>query len=501
MGRWGREKYERVLFDKTVKLYDKVIEDIFGKSGSDTDLRLATFIRRLDPESKAAQACFTTLVQSVLWEHIGRSTSSGPRVTLDTTTEPDAYPPEPVNRIRRLSSRVTRSPFPATRTAQTGPLWTSLLDDAVPETSSTSRAPRAPLVTRSSATSRAHSPSARRRAISPPLGIDTVAAADGAAMRRINSILRSPTPPSATRSTWEMVNFHDAVGGGAAHLAGDAETADAISPPRSPSQAWLNEYTASRPIAPRPRRPPHLQRARRSRPIETPPEFPMPRIRQREDENDDDGDDNTGSTRGLEADHRARTRRRTDVIVELDRLRSAMRDSPEPTLRRSRSSWRDSVSRDALQNTSEPSRAASGDDTRRYGVVFEPFSPALPSSALSAGQEADSGLAELLRDRDAGGADAVDPLAMLADNDENDDARYNSLVAEFIARRRGRSRNFGLGVRGVDGVEDLMGVDNRWLTPAAIDGMVDGDSTFAHDMLLGNLMGDEYGEEQEGDTL
>ena len=77
MGRWSQREYERQLLGKVRKLLQvtrmhhvRIVIDVCSEKSLEDplldrprDTRFTTFIRKLDPEDKTAQACFQSLVQ------------------------------------------------------------------------------------------------------------------------------------------------------------------------------------------------------------------------------------------------------------------------------------------------------------------------------------------------------------------------------------------------------------------------------------------------------
>ena len=270
---------------------------------------------------------------------------------------------------------------------------------------------------------------------------------------------RTPSPP-AGRSNWELVDFYSAV-------PGDTEeppAASPASPPRSPSRAWLDEYTAVRPIRSRPRttlatsrtrvlrREAQLEAERLAAEIEAPP--PLRQVRPREEE---------GTEWRIARRRRIAERRAAAAEGNVDSPWVQYEDGdpfPQiqpPSLRRSDSSWENAAGRDFIRDAAgrivtdhpHPRRRNREDDTgeterdsRRDGVVFEPLSPALPSSAISAasGTEGRFGPSYHLPEREGG----------------LDIGAYGDILRGDGTT--GTSRNFGLGMRSVS-VEGLMGVD------------------------------------------
>ena len=178
-------------------------------------------------------------------------------------------------------------------------------------------------------------------------------------------------------------------------------TAAADSPPHAPSQAWLAEYNAAmaQPRAPADRRrQPYFVARGTNPPILVPNQSYWGTA------------PDESSTRTV--DERPRQRRRLDGPERDDEnpipsIENTV-DDLFPTLRRSRSSWRNSSSLDALRDLDaaraetdaaferlgvavdqlgngldDVVQAQGGRDTRRDGLIFERLSPALPSSSIS----------------------------------------------------------------------------------------------------------------------
>ncbi|CAD6581160.1 MAG: hypothetical protein TREMPRED_002938 [Tremellales sp. Tagirdzhanova-0007] len=245
MGRWASTEYDRVLVTKVKSLFERCDE-----APCDDDLgerRFRIFIKALDPENSAVQACFRSLIQQ----------STRPPL-LPLRSPP---PPQP------LASRYT--PQPARTTLGSARSWeVNSLDPLRLPRPGLHRSPSAATVfhhgTAGSQPEGTLRPARRRRRIvSPPISaftatissppIDTLSPdpislndrppslsssqPQSPTPRRVHPVWQRSASPSHSPSRTRHVSL-----GRPPPTGGNETQINVTSPPHSPSRAWLEEY-------------------------------------------------------------------------------------------------------------------------------------------------------------------------------------------------------------------------------------------------------------------